>query len=471
MFGMPIDAADPRRRRRAADRRACAQASLATDLALTVTQRLRELGVAGEFVEFFGPGVATLCAPASARSSPTWRPEYGATTGFFPIDERDARLPARRPAATTAQSALVEAYARRNGLWFDPEADAALHRSRRDRPRRRSACHVAGPRRPQDLAPAYAAQAPRRIGARPRAVGRRRRRRRAGAMPVAIAAITSCTNTSDPRLLIAAGLLARKARAARPHAAALGEDLAGARLAGGRALPGAQPACSTTWRRSASASSASAARPASATPGPAARDRRSRCERGASSRSRCCPATATSRAASIRSSTYAFLPRRRWWSLRPRRRRRARHHPRADRTAAEGRPCHLEDLWPTRRRSTRRLARALDPATSREPMRTPSREPAVAALEAPDTARFPWDRGLDRICAARPSSHFEPSAASSAAIGATRCSSSGDDITTDHISPASAIPARQRRRPLPGRARRRTRTTSTSSPPAAATGR
>ena len=180
--------------------------ALATDLALTVTQRLRQIGVSGEFVEFFGPGVATLSAGSRAVVA-NMAPEYGATTGYFPPDERTLdylRQTGRRADALD----LARAYLRRNGLWFDPQA----------RPRYTRtitialdgiASHAAGPRRPQDLLPlagvpaALAASGPRAPGP---ADG-------LPAYPVAIAAITSCTNTSDPALLIAAGLLARKARA------------------------------------------------------------------------------------------------------------------------------------------------------------------------------------------------------------------------------------------------------------------
>ena len=203
--------------------------ALATDLALTVTQRLRQIGVSGEFVEFFGPGVATLSAGSRAVVA-NMAPEYGATTGYFPPDERT--LDYLRQTGRSADALdLARACLRRNGLWFDPQA----------RPRYTRtitialdgiASHAAGPRRPQDLLPlagvpaALAASGPRAPGP---ADG-------LPAYPVAIAAITSCTNTSDPALLIAAGLLARKARA-RTGRRALGQDLAGAGLARRRQLP------------------------------------------------------------------------------------------------------------------------------------------------------------------------------------------------------------------------------------------
>ena len=121
--------------------------ALATDLALTVTQRLRQIGVSGEFVEFFGPGVATLSAGSRAVVA-NMAPEYGATTGYFPPDERT--LDYLRQTGRSADALdLARAYLRRNGLWFDPRP-APLHAhhhhraGRHRQPRGR-------PRRPQDL--------------------------------------------------------------------------------------------------------------------------------------------------------------------------------------------------------------------------------------------------------------------------------------------------------------------------------
>jgi aconitate hydratase len=179
--------------------------AVATDLALTVTQRLRAIGVAGEFVEFFGPGVSTLSAGERAVVA-NMAPEYGATTGYFPIDQHtlDYLTQTARPASHLE---LIEAYARRNGLWFDPEARPVYTRTI-DIDLDKVAIHVAGPKRPQDLL-AYTETA------RTLADIHFEPTPGAGAMPrhpVVIAAITSCTNTSDPRLLVAAGLVARRAR-------------------------------------------------------------------------------------------------------------------------------------------------------------------------------------------------------------------------------------------------------------------
>ena len=181
--------------------------TLSTDLALEVTHQLRALDVTGAFVEFFGPGVVGLSAGDRAVIA-NMAPEYGASTGFFPVDAStvDYLAATGRPEGLTR---LIEPVFRRMGLWFDPAEqphfDAGLTIDLSTlRPL------LAGPRRPQDRCPPGAARA--RVEAaidRPLAPDAR------GDVPdgaVGVAAITSCTNTSDPRLLITAGLLARKAR-------------------------------------------------------------------------------------------------------------------------------------------------------------------------------------------------------------------------------------------------------------------
>ncbi len=183
------------------------QGVLATDLALTVTERLRRIDLADRFVEFFGEGVSTLSAGDRAVIA-NMAPEFGANSGYFPIDAQTLRY-LRETGRSTDQVRLVEEYAKRQGLWFDPKAS----------PRFTDTVEIsldevevslAGPRRPQDRIPAgatVAALAPMLMGRLATPSGEQ-----PGNGSVAIAAITSCTNTSDPRLLVAAGLLARKAR-------------------------------------------------------------------------------------------------------------------------------------------------------------------------------------------------------------------------------------------------------------------
>jgi aconitate hydratase len=178
---------------------------MATDLALTVTHRLRELGVSGEFVEFFGPGIPTLTAGDRAVVA-NMAPEYGATTGYFAVDEQTLAY-LRQTGRDAQQVALVEQYFRRAGLWLDPLAHPRYTKEI-EIDMGRIGMHVAGPKRPQDIRaasdiPTVLDPARALIHKGPGGLPH---------FPVAIAAITSCTNTSDPRLLIAAGLLARNAQ-------------------------------------------------------------------------------------------------------------------------------------------------------------------------------------------------------------------------------------------------------------------
>ena len=169
---------------------------LATDLALTVTQRLRAIGVAGEFVEFFGPGVVDADAPASAAVVANMAPEYGATTGFFPVDARHARLPARHRPRATAQSSCVEAYMPAHRPVVRPAARAALHADASRSTSRRSAC-TSPARGGRRTCCGYRRDARRRW---PRCdFSAATRHARMPRHPVAIAAITSCTNTSRSR--------------------------------------------------------------------------------------------------------------------------------------------------------------------------------------------------------------------------------------------------------------------------------
>ncbi len=187
----------------------------ATDLVLTVTQLLRKFGVVDKFVEFFGPGLDDL--PIADRATiANMAPEYGATCGFFPIDRLtiDYLTLTGRDAATVA---LVEAYARAQGLWRetstpDPEFTAVLEL---DLGTVKSS--LAGPKRPQDrvdltaLKEATEQALPAAAHDRAIPVAGADYRLRQG--DVVIAAITSCTNTSNPAVMMAAGLLAKKALA------------------------------------------------------------------------------------------------------------------------------------------------------------------------------------------------------------------------------------------------------------------
>ena len=222
------------------------EGTLATDLALTVTERLRTRRLAGKFVEFFGPGVSTLSCGERAVIA-NMAPEYGASCGFFPVDERTLEY-LRATGRPESQVALVEEYCKEQQLWFDPQG-MPRYTEVIEIDLGKIETSIAGPHRPQDrLSPggtvAWLAGASKgganiagldgaskvganvsgldgasKAGAAVAGLGGAskvgRLEPKAGALPngvVAIAAITSCTNTSDPRLVIAAGLLARKAR-------------------------------------------------------------------------------------------------------------------------------------------------------------------------------------------------------------------------------------------------------------------
>ncbi|MDW9535750.1 aconitate hydratase AcnA [Sinorhizobium meliloti] len=181
---------------------------LATDLALVVTHLLRQSDLQDKFVEFYGPGVSNLTAGDRAVVA-NMTPEFGANSGYFPIDRQSIGYLART-GRSREHCAFVEAYAKRVGIWFDPNA-SPRYSSTVELDLATVEASLAGPRRPQDRIA---------IGDTRAAIAGMKRKAIAALVEgepndgaVAIAAITSCTNTSDPRLLIAAGLVARKARA------------------------------------------------------------------------------------------------------------------------------------------------------------------------------------------------------------------------------------------------------------------
>ncbi|MCC6322215.1 MAG: aconitate hydratase AcnA [Phycisphaerales bacterium] len=234
------------------------EGSTATDLVLTVTQMLRKKGVVEKFVEFFGPGIAALSIPDRATIA-NMAPEYGATIGFFPVDRKAVEF--LRFTGRGSEADLTEAYCKANMLWWTPESPVPEFTDTLELDLSTVQPSLAGPRRPQDRvelrdmrsvwlkeltdsfgkkAPAAAVNLNRWAGeggnteGRPvNAAGNGPAAAAAAADPgctgvetscdgrrfamhhgdVVIAAITSCTNTSNPDVMIAAGLVARKARA------------------------------------------------------------------------------------------------------------------------------------------------------------------------------------------------------------------------------------------------------------------
>jgi aconitate hydratase len=186
----------------------------ATDLVLTATNLLRKHGVVGRFVEYYGPGLAGLTL-ADRATLANMAPEYGATCGFFGIDDKTIDY-LRLTGRDEDQIALVEAYAREQGFWIDPAIEPVFS-STLELDLSTVVPSLAGPKRPQDkvslpqvddvfnqdLAEVY-----KKVQTRVPVEGKAHD---IGDGDVVIAAITSCTNTSNPGVLIAAGLVAKKA--------------------------------------------------------------------------------------------------------------------------------------------------------------------------------------------------------------------------------------------------------------------
>jgi aconitate hydratase len=187
--------------------------STATDLVLTVTQMLRKKGVVGKFVEFYGSGVAAL--PLADRATiGNMAPEYGATIGFFPIDHQTLdylRLSNRPPELI----ALVEAYAKAQGLFLSPDSPEPEYSDTLELDLSTVVPSMAGPKRPQDRInlPDVKKNFLGTLTAAPRSAQIASNGSKATIHDgsVVIAAITSCTNTSNPSVMVAAGLLAKKA--------------------------------------------------------------------------------------------------------------------------------------------------------------------------------------------------------------------------------------------------------------------
>ena len=203
-----------------------AEGATATDLVLTVTEMLREYGVVGRFVEFFGPGMQTLTVPDRATIA-NMAPEYGATMGFFPIDN-EALNYMRRTNRSEEQVQLVERYCKEQGLFHTPDTPAPECLDVLELDLSSITPSVAGPKRPQDritvpeLPAEFNASLTREAG--PVGFGLE-----ADALDntgayddgenelalkhgdTVIAAITSCTNTSNPSVMLGAGLIAKKA--------------------------------------------------------------------------------------------------------------------------------------------------------------------------------------------------------------------------------------------------------------------
>ncbi|SFR95963.1 aconitate hydratase AcnA [Sphingomonas jatrophae] len=197
-----------------------AEGITATDLVLTVTQMLRAKGVVGRFVEFYGPGLDSLSL-ADRATIANMAPEYGATCGFFPVDQATINY-LRLTGRDEWQIDLVEAYAKAQGFWRDTSLPDPVFTDVLQLDMSTVQPSLAGPKRPQDrvllahvddnfnseLAKGY-----KKSGESDQRVDVDGLGHDIGHGDVVIAAITSCTNTSNPNVLVAAGLVARKANA------------------------------------------------------------------------------------------------------------------------------------------------------------------------------------------------------------------------------------------------------------------
>ncbi|HVC59185.1 MAG TPA: aconitate hydratase AcnA, partial [Acetobacteraceae bacterium] len=190
------------------------EGATATDLVLTITQMLRRKGVVGKFVEFFGPGLSDL--PLADRATvANMAPEYGATCGFFPVDRVTLDY-MHLSGRDTHRIALVEAYCREQGMWRDANTPDPVFTDTLELDLSTVQPSVAGPKRPQDrvllkeASAAFKAELTKSLGVPANDVGTRvkvaGKNYEIGHGDVVIAAITSCTNTSNPSVLVAAGL-------------------------------------------------------------------------------------------------------------------------------------------------------------------------------------------------------------------------------------------------------------------------
>ena len=424
-------------------------ATLATDLALTVTQRLRQLGVTGEFVEFYGPGVSTLSAGDRAVVA-NMAPEYGATTGFFGIDAHTLAY-LKTTGRTDAAIGLVEAYAQHAGLWFDPQAEPRYTQTLTI-DLRTIGLHVAGPRRPQDLwlysqTPEALADAAFTPSDHSDHTGQSVQAASADIPdpannlprhPVAIAAISSCTNTTDPALLVAAGLLARNARALGLRVPAWVKT----------SLAPGSPAAASYLQRAGLLDDLDAlgfgivgygCTSCIGNTGPltaAVRDaqRAGQCKGVAIlSGNRNFPGRVHP---DLELSFIMSPPLVIAFALSGDAQKNLATEPLH--TAPNGQAVYLQDIWPTHQEIAAHVALGANPDDYQRDFVQASANPLWHALQAPHSPLFPWDERSTIL--RRPPFAAVTEGSQLGHYSAYPLLVVGDDVTTDHISPASAIP-------------------------------
>jgi len=229
------------------------EGATATDLALTITQMLREKGVVGKFVEFYGTGLSNISL-ADRATIANMAPEYGATMGFFPVDEETLRY-LRETGRSEELVQTVERYTKEQGLFRTDETPDPVFTDTLELDLSTVEPSLAGPKRPQDRVRLSEMKQSFRVAltapinqrgfsleekdlARTSSLKVKEKTATLKHGSVVIAAITSCTNTSNPSVLIGAGLLAKKSGRARAGGGSLCENQPGAGVPGGQRLPG-----------------------------------------------------------------------------------------------------------------------------------------------------------------------------------------------------------------------------------------
>ncbi len=426
--------------------------ALTTDAALLVTQQLRAAGVVGSMVEFFGPAVAALAVPERATIA-NMAPEYGATCGFFPIDARTLDY-ARMTGRDEAQLALIEDYARANQLWRDTAQAAPAYSRVIDIDLSAARLSLAGPRRPQDRMDVadVAADFRRRLGA-PQSeggfevdMGLAAGRDVVGHGSVALAAITSCTNTSNPSVMLAAGLIARKAldrgltppawvkRSLAPGSRAVTRYLESAGLLTALQAQGFHVigyGCTTCGGKSGPLDAGVAEAIVEGGLVAAAVLSGNRNFEGRIHK--------LLRANYIGSPAMVVL-----YALAGRIDVDFEREPLGP--GADGAPVYLRDVWPSQEEIMALMPLASDPALFAEVYDPASLDSAIwRDLAAPAGLRFPWDPDSEYLVEP-PFFKTEPGrdALADLAAGLARgrvLAAFGDSLTTDHISPSGEIPA------------------------------
>ncbi|GGF39706.1 aconitate hydratase [Aliidongia dinghuensis] len=407
----------------------------ATDLVLAVTQLLRRVGVVDKFVEFFGDGLDHLSL-ADRATVANMAPEYGATAAYFPIDAVTIRF-LRTTGRSAEQAAIVEAYAKAQGLWRVPGAAlqfsqiveldlAAVETSLAGPSRPHQRVALSGV--PSSFATLLAEQGREMPGAT----------RDCTDGAVLIAAITSCTNTANPRLVVQAGLVARRARqlglrvppwvrtSLSPGSRAVADYLAEAGLQADLDALGFQVAgfgCMTCIGNSGALDPAIVERVRDGLVGAAVlsgnRNFEGRINPHVQAAYLASPglvvayALAGTVARDLRTEPVA-------WD-------------------GAGRPVLLDELWPDDSEVDAIVARVVEPAYARRAAAGIGDDPAWSRIAAASGVTFPWDDASTYI--RRPPYFDRVRPAEDEVRGARALLLLGDHVTTDHISPAGAIPA------------------------------